>query len=56
MEQDNRVVTKYTGSGIKGIKRAGIRDHSLGSGITLRGVDISSVFHGIRNKDDNKNL
>ena len=26
-----RVVTRYTGSGIKGLKRAGIRDHSPGA-------------------------
>ena len=29
------------GSGIKGIKKGGIRDHSLGSGITALGIGIS---------------
>ena len=38
------------GSGIKGLQRCGIRDHSPGSGITARGIGISSVFHGIRDQ------
>ena len=29
------------GSGIKGLKKGGIRDHSLGSGITALGIGIS---------------
>ena len=44
MKRDNRVVTRYTGSGIKGLKRAGIRDLSQRSGVTLRGTGTSIVF------------
>ena len=39
--QNDRVVTRYMGSGIKGLKKGGIRDHSLGSGITALGIGIS---------------
>ena len=46
-----RVITWYMGSGIKGLKRAGIRDHTaLGFGITTCGIGISSIFRGIRDQ------
>ena len=38
------------GSGIKGLKKGGIWDHSPGSGITTPGIGISGVFHWIRDQ------
>ena len=54
----NRVVTRYMGSGIKGLKKGGIRDHSLGSGIKALGIGISVFSMGsrIRRLDNNNNL
>ena len=43
-----RVVTRYMGSGIKGLKKGGIRDHSLGSGIKALGIGISVFSMGSR--------
>ena len=43
-----RVVTRYMGSGIKGLKKGGIRDHSLGSGIKTLGIGISVFSMGSR--------
>ena len=53
-----RVVTRYMGSGIKGLKKGGIRDHSLGSGIKALGIKISVFSMGsrIRRLDNNNNL
>ena len=53
-----RVVTRYMGSGIKGLKKGGIRDHSLGSGIKALGIGISVFSMGsrIRRLDNNNNL
>ena len=45
-----KVVTRYMGSGIKGLKKGGIRDHSQGSGITTPAIGISGVFHWIRDQ------
>ena len=50
-----RVVTRYMGSGIKGLKKGGIRDHSLGSGITALGIGIS-VFSRINIHWDQQNF
>ena len=36
------------GSGIKGLKKGGIRDHSLGSGIKALGIGISVFSMGSR--------
>ena len=47
---DGRVVTRYMGSGIKGLKKGGIRDHSPGSGITRPGIRISGVLHWIKDQ------
>ena len=54
----HRVVTRYMGSGIKGLKKGGIRDHSLGSGIKALGIGISVFSMGsrIRRLDNNNNL
>lgn len=42
-KDNDRVVTNYMGSGIKGLKRVGIREHSPGIGITTQGSG-STVF------------
>ena len=54
----SRVVTRYMGSGIKGLKKGGIRDHSLGSGIKALGIGISVFSMGsrIRRLDNNKTI
>ena len=46
------------GSGIKGLKKGGIRDHSLGSGIKALGIGISVFSMGsrIRRLDNNNRL
>ena len=46
-----RVVTRYMGSGIKGLKkRVGTGITAPGSGITTPGIGISSVFHWIKDQ------
>ena len=50
-----RVVTRYMGSGIKGLKRPWIRDHGLGIWNHNAWDRDQGVLHGIRDQADNKN-
>ena len=47
-----RVVARYVGSGIKGLKQGGIRDHSLRIRDHGLGIGISAVVHRIRDQTD----
>ena len=47
-----RVVARYMGSGIKGLKQGGIRDHILRIRDHGLGIGISAVFHRIRDQTD----
>ena len=45
-----RVVTRYMGSGMKGLKGVGSGITAPGSGITTPGIGISGVFHWIKDQ------
>ena len=49
-ETHNRVVARYMGSGIKGLQEGGIRDHSLRIRDHGLRIEISAVFHRIRDQ------